>query len=763
MSRYLTPSKVALLSLALIYAEGVVPTPETVPVLSFLVSHILPDAPRSSHAPSSDTSYVIKLDNFESALSSIPSAIPGRTVWDLFLKKLWSIDCSHALEQLISNALTVISKSREQVQRERDEGLPPEPFGRISRTSPLGAFIRRAHLEYTRLHFSDAAALWQSFMLYRRPTKQAFEKKNPHYGRSSLDVNLSDLQLDSSHPIAQIMYGNPEDEGNVEEEFLSTHDVERLMEFHVSELQRFGGRLPDDMRSKLRQMSVAGTPLPSLGHYLKFLDCWRAGDYASAFDNLHRYFDYTMQSRDRTFYQYALLNLAILQADFGCHSEAIPAMQEAISIARENKDVTCLNFCMSWLYHFGKAFPAEMKEIKESGMLGSENEALAFLKTRAKDAEMWNLLSTTLLSEAKLGLQNGESIATAFETIAKSAHLNVIKGVTSVQGPTLLMRSSVYGRTGLAHLAWSGGDIFLDCYADEAPAEDVLKSTCRMANLLVQKGRYNQAREMLDNVDESILRVLKYRQYWTFSAGMLQLRRSLHHDDLTTSSHLLTQLRSQGAPDIELSFAFSLLEIDFHTRQKSYDKALDLVETLAKSSHEENTDIIAQIKLLNIKARLLALCGHPHQGFSITVRAASMAHRARILPCLWESAVILSNILLHLHDFSAAIQLLEAVVPQVLECEDGHLAARTYSALVDAHMGLAGEAKSARRKEGLNKAVEYLDCAFEEFRRIEDARGQGEMLAKKATVMHLCGDYGLANDMASRYLDLKREYEKMRG
>ena len=61
---------------------------------------------------------------------------------------------------------------------------------------------------------------------------------------------------------------------------------------------------------------------------------------------------------------------------------------------------------MSWLYHFGKAFPADMKEMRESGMLGSENEALAFLKIRAKDAEMWNLLSTTLLSEAKLGLQN---------------------------------------------------------------------------------------------------------------------------------------------------------------------------------------------------------------------------------------------------------------------------------------------------------------------------------------------------------------------
>ena len=103
-------------------------------------------------------------------------------------------------------------------------------------------------------------------------------------------------------------------------------------------------------------------------------------------------------------------------------------------------------------------------------------------------------------------------------------------------------------------------------------------------------------------------------------------------------------------------------------------------------------------------------------------------------------------------------------MPQVLECQDCDLAARTYSLLVDAHMGLAGgeEDKSAKQKEGLNKALEYLDCAFEQYRRIEDLKGQLEMLAKKATVMHLCEDYGLANDMASRYLDLKREYKEMR-
>jgi anaphase-promoting complex subunit 5 len=239
MSRYLTPPKTALLVLALIYADGVVPASETVSVLSFLISHIIPDASKSDQVASSDGSHAIKVEDFESVLSTLSSAtIPGRTIWDLFLMKLWSIDCSHALDQLLSNALSVITKSREQLQKERDEGVVPEPSGRISRTSPLGAFIRRAHVEYMRLQFSDAAELWQRFMLYRRPTRQAFEKKNPTYGRSSLDMNLSDLQLDGSHPIAQILYDNLNYNDDVNEGLMSIHDVERLMEFQVSELQR---------------------------------------------------------------------------------------------------------------------------------------------------------------------------------------------------------------------------------------------------------------------------------------------------------------------------------------------------------------------------------------------------------------------------------------------------------------------------------------------------------------------------------------------
>ena len=229
-----------------------------------------------------------------------------------------------------------------------------------------------------------------------------------------------------------------------------------------------------------------------------------------------------MHNRDRTFYQYALLNLAILQADFGCFAEAIVAMQETISTARENNDMGCLNYSLSWLYHFGKTHPEELGEVQKKGVLGTEKEALAFLKAKAKESSMWSLLSTSLLSEARLALCNvswshkvlidtigscvltfsqGDSTAFAFESIMKASHLNVTKNVANAVGSQMMMQSSIFSRLGRARQAvvkdeldigakkrigvncqaWSCGEHFLQCYAAQSPIEDVIHCICKSA------------------------------------------------------------------------------------------------------------------------------------------------------------------------------------------------------------------------------------------------------------------------------------------
>ena len=198
--------------------------------------------------------------------------------------------------------------------------------------------------------------------------------------------------------------------------------------------------------------------------------------------------------------------------------------------------------------------------------------------------------------------------------------------------------------------------------------------------------------------------------------------------------------------------------MDLLIRRGDYSKAMEILEDLATRLNDQEADIYQRVKLMTLKAHIYDKAGIPQKGFSVALRAASLAHRAKLLPALWEAVGRVCAVLLSLSEFSAAAKLLESIMPQVLECEDCYLSAHSFALLADAHVGMAGQAKAEtlQRKEQLTKALEHIERSFDEFSRIEDVRGQCEMMAKKATIMHLNGDPVLANDCAAKYLDIKK-------
>ena len=186
------------------------------------------------------------------------------------------------------------------------------------------------------------------------------------------------------------------------------------------------------------------------------------------------------------------------------------------------------------------------------------------------------------------------------------------------------------------------------------------------------------------------------------------------------------------------------------------------MEVLEKQLARVNTyeiDIYQTIKLMILKARIWEKAQSPQKGFSVAVRACSLAHRARILPLLWEAVIALCQILNSLREFDATVKLIQSIVPRVLECEDCELAARAFSCLADAHMGIAGreQANKLKRKEHMSKSLGYLEKAFDEWSRVGDVSGQCEMMAKRALIMRLSGDLVLANDFGAKYLDIRRQ------
>lgn len=252
MARYLTPAKIGLLVLIELYTEAVVPTTSTIPILSFIISHLLPSSLPKPHnilpgeqQRDSSCNFIITIEDYKRLLSVYPSAsgVPGRTLWDLFLKKLWAVDSLHALHEFFDHRPILLTKTREESQKDTEVGIipPHEDTILISRTSPLGAFIRRAHLEFTRLKFHDALKLWKSFISYRQPTLAAWKKRNPQIGNFSFDSVLHEAdeewEPDALEQVANVAYGDFLSGQNGGSEFISTDDVEKLLEFQIEQMQ----------------------------------------------------------------------------------------------------------------------------------------------------------------------------------------------------------------------------------------------------------------------------------------------------------------------------------------------------------------------------------------------------------------------------------------------------------------------------------------------------------------------------------------------
>ncbi|POS86635.1 hypothetical protein EPUL_001383 [Erysiphe pulchra] len=746
MSRYLTPSKIGLLILIELYVESNISS-SSISIITFILNHLLSHAPKPQ-SPESISYWeffshtiplTLDIKSFESLLASCPasSSFQCATLWDYFQKKLRDIDSLDALHVFFSRRTNLLVRSREEIKKDNEMGipLPSEDMILLSRTSPLGSFIRKSSIEFERLKFSDSVTLWTAFNRWRYSDKCECTTNEEEVPKWVGDMLINDQEkCKGKNPMKKlglIVY-TPVESHDTAESYISTDDVGKLLEFQVEKMQK----------------------------------SWRSGDYTTSFDSIHRYFDYTIQNRDRSFYQYALMNLAVLQADFCCFDEAAAAMLETVSIARENKDMACLNFALNWLYHFGKIHPNITASISSTNMLGAEREGLTYLRIKAKESEMWTLWSSSLLSEGRLGLSNGESVATVFENIIKSSHLIVEKNLKSMISPQIAIQSSLWGRLGVCQLFKQHCEIFIHYHAQYTIFEDVLRFTSRIAFLLVDKGHYEKALEMLECLDSDLLRSWKAHHHWLMCKGIIRLKRALHHDNLESASQLLDQLIQSydEFKDADLSPEISILQVDYFIRQSDYSQALRKIEDILSPVREDRNDIYTRTRLMVLKASLFDKAGRPQKGFSVALRAASTAWQARLMPILWLAMAAIANILTSLSEYQASAQILIAVLPRALECEDYALNAQLYSFLGDALMGLAGQAEtgSKERKDNLSKSSYFIERALAEYSSLEDYRGQCEMTAKIASIKRVMGETSTAMKFANTYLELKKTIRKFK-
>ena len=470
-----------------------------------------------------------------------------------------------------------------------------------------------------------------------------------------------------------------------------------------------------------------------------------------------------MHNRDRLFYQYALMNLAVLQADFGCHQEAVNAMLETVATARENKDNTCLNFALNWLFHFGRAHPSLVEGLEADSLLGTGKESLAYLRVKSKEAGMWTLWGSVLLSEAKLGLSNGESVATAAEQLVRSSQVILEKNMTGLFNSKISLSMSFWERMGQERLSMAEYKTFRHCHTANSTLEDQFKLHCHAARVLANHGRYADGLRLLQGFGNNGLRSWQGSQYVAKYRALIKLQQALCKNNLSGASRFLAQLQCNKEDDLEPEMAVMVdsLQVELLTRRDNLQEAFSTVQRLLTAARDERKDVAVEIRLSVIKALLLGKAGRPLRGFSVAMRAANKCFRARNLGLLWPSLGAVAEMLIALGEYSAAEEILWAVIPRTLEWIRNGVSARLYSCLGDAYMGLAGEeGTGAARRVRLTEAVAAVKAARAAAGEVGDARMELDMVTKRYLMERMMVVEGGSYDAKGVLEGLENEMEQ---
>nr|QIA97806.1 putative anaphase-promoting complex subunit 5 protein [Teratosphaeria destructans] len=760
MPRYLTPARVCSLVLIDIYlsADVDVASSAKLPLLSFIASRInATTATTTTATPTPPDPADVTVSADASALSTPlrqwESGVPGRSLYDHFLSRLWALEGLDSLHVFFEHLSQLIAPSQ--------PGDKATGRRSVTRASPIGQYVRRCRVEFTRLQFHDTHSLWHAFVSFRASTYDTWASRNPEAARKYQN-DQSAIAVDS--PAWQSVSAHHHAEAAV-----SAEDVDRLLTASIHRLQKLGTRLPHEVQRRIREWVVLQSDqnTHSLRHFLAFFDHWKAGQYTMALESLHRYFDYSLVTKSgsesmRVYYQYALLHLSVLHADFDCWEESIEAMDECIATARENHDTGCLNFALSWLLYLRQAKPTDASTPfgALSGLAaGGEQDEILFLKTKAKDTRNWSLLSSTLLEESKLEMYRSGSNAKSAELIVQSMVLNVQHDLRTLMPAAALFHGATVDRIGQASLTNRMYELIAANTDTLSPITDRVRASCRLAYGLAQVGQYAAALKLLGEMSVLADGVLKLQQRVMGFTLLVHFARSLRREDEDRSRHFfaaLQPLRSFGDPETE--YEIQLLELEWLIRRQELPEALRITNARIKQlKSNAGSDIAQRLHFLVLKARIFAAAEQPLKAFSIALRAASTAERLHLIPTALEAIAGLAHILNDLKEFDASRALLESAMPLMLETRQSQLVAQCFTILGESHVGMAGyacQANSTEQSHTMRIAETFIDRGNEVYEQLDDRAGMLECHAMKIRLAQWAGDDGSAAQAEALYAQI---------
>lgn len=714
VSEELSPYNIALVLLIRIYISNLLPVKKG--ILYFLVQHLegkpLQHNTELLAAPdlSNLCDAILQLNSSRYSCQEAKRLRNSReSAVFMLLDLAWSIDTGEEMYRQISDVYALLLDPT---------SITCDGSVNASPRSVVGRFVQKLVVTARLLHFDETILLFQTFCLFRESSLQLYEslKKQGHQkyhqittkavalgpsiGRyhdikSSYDTKEKEAEkekdadlfrmLEQQLDFCQSSYSNQKQDIIITP--ITKAYLEALIDSQIQLLEKYGTLTPPELRSIMEQIATPhfgfssvhntrSTPYPSY-HYFRYLTNLHEGNYLGAFDSLHQYFDYMVSQGSKYFYHFALIARASLHQCFGEDQKALDSIEEAISVARENRDNSTLTYILSWLFDFMKEKP-DLWVNQTSFQNNNELQLLEFLTKKSPSVSLL-LAAVSFCFNTENLMAKGESSTKIYESLFKALYVSVNDVPTSFV-KCCDLASLVWDRLGAPYLSDLYVDIGLSHSSEFVLRRDSLNLKMRKQLALFKREDPDKAINELKSILKDYIANITQHKKLQKLLLVLQIESNLKSGRVPLAWESLEHLINSGDFDEEARLSIIRLRTNFIAANNDISGAINLVsrEISRRNISSSRLDLFHSVSLNLLRTSLLIRSGATSRAFSLLVQQMKFAKWTGSGVALMEASIQMVSYLNEILSPKEAFQIGIKLAPAVIRTRDQHLVSSMY-------------------------------------------------------------------------------------
>lgn len=720
----LSPHKIALLVLVVLYLMGKIPSHQTQTVL-YTLNKLLENEPLRD-----ENNEFIVVPLLADLCRSLGSSVAKLALLDseniddiqkLLLGTMWSIGSVESLNSYITGThsllLAPLAVTGADYALDSPKLMSPRSF--------IGDFIQKIFTTFKLLHFDEESLLYDALVEYRESSRGLYESlvgKPPHVPqklaltrpRPSQSVFASDKalfhhqhpqgaleekdealfsalnkQLEESLDITVPAESHSGSNKNVTLIPVPKHDLQALLEKQITLLETYGTETPQMLKDIMAFMASPDSNISLIQKanfnslpayfYLQYLENLHASDYHGAFQSLHQYFDYVVSRNSKYFYHFALISRATLHQYFGEDEKALDAIEEAISVARENKDNSTLTYILSWLFNFIRNKP----ELWKSQNFYQNNNELHLLDFLIKKSQTVSLLLYAMSNhfETVHIMNSGGPMNKYLESLLKATYISINDTVASFI-KSAEMSATVWSRIGYPHLSDLYGSLAFDYSKKTGNFGDELSVEIRRNYFLYLKGQTEQAYKNLEKQRPKTLKDLSLYKSLQVRSLIILVNIDLRKGRYKYAERVMETLMETEVLEMELKTEIVYLNAEVQVALKNYSKALAYISsnlTYLESQHmkiQSNVHTILRLNLL--KCKIFNSTGAHSRALSLVIQQIQQGKQLGFSTIVTEGLVLLVSLLNNMDSSEDAYEILRGNMAVILRVGQQECVSQAY-------------------------------------------------------------------------------------